>query len=302
MIDQLGVHLGKRIVLGYDRHLLPEVDGYVAHLAAYGMVVTDTDPERLHYLSSAERVCRRVRGRADTVGVLACLTGIGVSIAANKFGGVYAARCLSVADAEMARTINNANVLCLAVGAGAALNAAIVDAFMRTPYQGRKLDELAGLLRFERLTKDGPRPRRTEPDLRFECVEQIDVATLATRGISGVLADLDGTLVGDHQHDVARSVTAWVNGLRARPASTSASSRTAVRPGSRRWRRCSMSPSSPTRRSRCGGASTPACACWRAPRTTSRSSAISCSPTCGAVGARTCSRSWSRRARPTRRC
>ena len=215
MIDQLGAHVGKRIVFGYDRHLLPELAGYVAHLSAYGIVVTGGDDEPLHYLSAAERVCRRVRGRSDAVGVLACKTGIGVSIAANKFGGVYAARCLSVADAEMARTINNANVLCLAVGAGAALNAAIVDAFMRTPYQGRKLDELAGLLRFERLTKDGPRPRRTEPDLRFACVEQIDVATLATRGISGVLADLDGTLVGDHQHDVARSVTAWVDGLRA---------------------------------------------------------------------------------------
>ena len=215
MIDQLGAHVGKRIVFGYDRHLLPEVAGYVAHLAAYGIVVTGSDDEPLHYLSAAERVCRRVRGRPDAVGVLACKTGIGVSIAANKFGGIYAARCLSVADAEMARTINNANVLCLAVGSGAAVNAAIVDAFMRTPYQGRKLDELAGLRRLERLTKDGPRPRRTEPDLRFECVEQIDVATLATRGISGVLADLDGTLVGDHQHDVALSVTAWVDGLRA---------------------------------------------------------------------------------------
>jgi len=215
MIEQLGAHVGKRIVFGYDRHLLPEVDGYLAHLGAYGTVVTDGDPERLHYLSSAERVCRRVRGRADAVGVLACMTGIGVSIAANKFGGVYAARCLSVADAEMARTINNANVLCLAVSSGAALNAAIIDAFMRTPYRGRKLAELAGLLRFERRTKDGPRPRRTEPDLRFDRVEQIDVPTLATRGISGVLADLDGTLVGDHQHDVASSVTAWVDGLRA---------------------------------------------------------------------------------------
>jgi HAD superfamily phosphatase (TIGR01668 family) len=85
---------------------------------------------------------------------------------------------------------------------------------MRTPYQGRKLDELAGLRRFERLTKHG-RPRRTEPDLRFDRVEQIDVPTLASRGISGVLADLDGTLVGDHQRDVASSVTAWVDGLRA---------------------------------------------------------------------------------------
>jgi len=215
MIDQLGAHVGKRIVFGYDRHLLPEVEGYLAHLGAYGSVVTDGDAERLHYLGAAERVCRRVRGRPDAVGVLACKTGIGVSIAANKFGGVYAARCLSVADAELARTINNANVLCLAVSSGATLNAAIVDAFMRTPYQGRKLDELAGLLRFERWTKDGARLRATEPDLRFECVEQIDVPTLASRGISGVLADLDGTLVGDHQCDVATSVTAWVDGLRS---------------------------------------------------------------------------------------
>jgi uncharacterized protein len=215
MIEQLGAHLGKRIVFAYDRHLLPDVDGYVARLAAYGIVITDTDPERLHYLSSAERVCRRVRGRPDAVGVLACLTGIGVSIAANKFGGVYAARCLSVADAEMARTVNNANVLCLAVSSGAALNAAIIDAFMRTPYEGRKLDELAGLLRFERRTKDGGRRRATEPDLRFAYVEQIDVPTLASRGITGVLADLDGTLVGDQQREVAGSVAAWVGGLRA---------------------------------------------------------------------------------------
>ncbi len=217
MIEQLGAHVGKRIVFGYDRHVLPEVGEYVAQLAAYGMVVTDTDPERLHYFSSAERVCRRVRERPDAVGVLACMTGIGVSIAANKFGGVYAARCLSVADAEMARTINNANVLCLAVSSGAALNAAIIDAFMRTPYQGRKLDELAGIRRFERHTKDGARLRRgaTEPDLRFAAVEQIGVDTLASRGITGVLADLDGTLVGDHQQDVAGSVTAWVDGLRA---------------------------------------------------------------------------------------
>src|SRR4029078_4156811 len=155
MIDQLGAHVGKRIVFGYDRHLLPELDAYVAALAGHGMVVTDTDPERLHYLSAAERVCRRVRERPDAVGVLACMTGIGVSIAANKLGGVYAPRCLSVADAEMARTINNANVLCLAMGSGAAMNAAIIDAFMRTPYQGRKLDELAGIRRLERQTKNG---------------------------------------------------------------------------------------------------------------------------------------------------
>ena len=60
-------------MFGYDRHVLPELAEYVAQLAAYGIVVTDTDPQQLHYLSSAERVCRRVRERADAVGVLACM-------------------------------------------------------------------------------------------------------------------------------------------------------------------------------------------------------------------------------------
>src|SRR4029079_8139800 len=186
MIEQLGAHVGKRIVFGYDRHVLPEASEYAAQLAADAIGRTGTDPQRLHYLSSAERVCRRVRERSDAVGVLACMTGIGVSIAANKFGGVYAARCLSVADAEMARAINNANVLCLAVTSGTALNAAIIDAFMRTPYQGRKLDELAGIRRLERQTKNGGARRgATEPDLRFATVEQIQVDTLASRGITG---------------------------------------------------------------------------------------------------------------------
>ena len=58
------------IVFGFDRHLATEVDAYLAHLAGYGSVVTEIDEDRLHYLSSAERVCRRVRGRPDAVGAL----------------------------------------------------------------------------------------------------------------------------------------------------------------------------------------------------------------------------------------
>lgn len=46
-------------------------------------------------------------------GLLVCGTGIGVSIFANKFGGVYAAPCNSVAEALNARSINNTNVLTL---------------------------------------------------------------------------------------------------------------------------------------------------------------------------------------------
>jgi ribose 5-phosphate isomerase B len=49
-------------------------------------------------------------GRADR-GVVACWTGTGVSIAANKVPGVRAALCTDAATAEGARRWNDANVL-----------------------------------------------------------------------------------------------------------------------------------------------------------------------------------------------
>lgn len=90
-----------------------------------------------------------MRGRADAVGVLVCSTGMGVSIAANKFSGVYAARCLTVEDATMARQINNCNVLCLALRSGRDVNAEIITAFMTTAYEGRKLEQLSRITMFE---------------------------------------------------------------------------------------------------------------------------------------------------------
>jgi len=142
MINQLGSHRGKQIVFGHDRHLEPELAAYLEMLAAHGLPIRVEAP---HYLASATRVCRRIQRRRDRVGVLVCLTGIGMSIVANKFRGIYAARCLDEADAASSRTVNNANVLCLAVTTGLLRNRAILDTFLVTPYEGRKLEQLAHL-------------------------------------------------------------------------------------------------------------------------------------------------------------
>jgi ribose 5-phosphate isomerase B len=72
-----------------------------------------------------------------------------MSIAANKFDSIYAARCTSAEDAELARQINNANVLCIASKLGLETNRAIIDMFALTPYTGRKLDELEYITQFE---------------------------------------------------------------------------------------------------------------------------------------------------------
>lgn len=142
MIRQLGSHLGKQVIFGYDRHLLPELDAYVRVLSKYGIPLPAVNIEEPHYLTSAQRVCERVQDRRDAVGILICSTGIGMAIAANKFRGIYAARCLTVEDATLSRQINNANVIALASRAGLAQNEQIIDAFMTTPYEGRKLEQL----------------------------------------------------------------------------------------------------------------------------------------------------------------
>ncbi|MCG8421848.1 MAG: RpiB/LacA/LacB family sugar-phosphate isomerase [Proteobacteria bacterium] len=161
MIRQLGTHRGKQIIFGFDRHVLPDLDGYKDTLSRYGAPAPGVVFDELYYLTSAERTCRRVQHRPDRVGVLICSTGMGMSIAANKFRGIYAVRCLTVEDAQLARTINNANVLCLATRAGFELNQDIVAAFMTTPYEGRKLDKLEYIATMELEADPAPSlPRR----------------------------------------------------------------------------------------------------------------------------------------------
>ncbi len=150
MIRRLGSLVGKRIVFGYDRYLLPDIDAYRDALSGHNPFTEAVDAKHLHYLSSAELVCRTVQADPeDSFGVLCCGTGMGMSIAANKFRGIYAARCMTVEDAELARSINNANVLCIAAKQGFVLNRAIIDAFVGTAYNGRKLEELQNITQLE---------------------------------------------------------------------------------------------------------------------------------------------------------
>ncbi|MGD9496907.1 MAG: RpiB/LacA/LacB family sugar-phosphate isomerase [Armatimonadota bacterium] len=63
--------------------------------------------------SIAQRAARVLqRGEAD-LGILCCGSGTGMALAAGKFAGICAVSCESTLAAEFARTINDANVLCM---------------------------------------------------------------------------------------------------------------------------------------------------------------------------------------------
>lgn len=68
-IREIAGHVGQHVIVGYDRYRLPERDSYTRMLAAYGLPFPAADSRELHDLSSAGRVCTRIRGRVDAVGV-----------------------------------------------------------------------------------------------------------------------------------------------------------------------------------------------------------------------------------------
>lgn len=74
-----------------------------------------TEGERSDWAWASESAARDVaEGRAEQ-GIVACWTGTGASIAANKVQGVRAALCGDAATAEGARRWNDANVLALSL-------------------------------------------------------------------------------------------------------------------------------------------------------------------------------------------
>ncbi len=67
--------------------------------------------ESVDYPDFAAKVAGAVSKGAVKEGILICGTGIGMSIAANKFPGVRAALVHDAFTAQMAREHNNANIL-----------------------------------------------------------------------------------------------------------------------------------------------------------------------------------------------
>jgi len=81
---------------------------------AYEDVGVNSEGDSTAYPSVAEKVARMIIASGFSKdGILICGTGIGMSITANKFPGIYAALCHDPYSAERARLSNNANVLCM---------------------------------------------------------------------------------------------------------------------------------------------------------------------------------------------
>lgn len=100
------------------------------------------DGERADWAWASEAAARDVATGAADQGVVACWTGTGASIAANKVPGVRAALCGDAQTASGARRWNDANVLALSLRltSRAALEE-ILDAWFQAS-MSREVDDL----------------------------------------------------------------------------------------------------------------------------------------------------------------
>lgn len=106
-----------RIAIGADHKGVELKEAAVEMLKKMGYEVEDVGPntqESCDYADYANAVCKRIAdGRAER-GILICFSGLGMSIAANRWKSVRATLVRSAQVAALSRQHNDANVMCLA--------------------------------------------------------------------------------------------------------------------------------------------------------------------------------------------
>jgi len=132
-------------------------DDLINYLTQTGTMCTDlgtNSPDCVDYPIFAHTLCTTMVMSQDTLGVLICGTGIGMSIAANRHSDIRCAVAVTPEMATLARQHNNANVLALGARLiDADLAHQIIDAFLAAAFEGgrhqvrvEKIDLLVGMV------------------------------------------------------------------------------------------------------------------------------------------------------------
>lgn len=139
----------KKIHLGSDHAGFFLKTIIIKELEKLGYSVEDhgtNSEDSCDYPLIAREVCQKI-AQDQSIGILICGTGIGMSIAANRYRNIRAALCSNELQARMARRHNDANILCLGARVtGSELALAIMAAFLESSFDGgrhqRRLEQL----------------------------------------------------------------------------------------------------------------------------------------------------------------
>ena len=100
-----------KIAFGCDPNATDFKKVLMEYTKGLGHEVYDLGSDDVIYANVAFKVAKAVVNKEYDRGILLCGTGIGVSIAANKVKGAYAACVHDVYQAQRAQLSNNANII-----------------------------------------------------------------------------------------------------------------------------------------------------------------------------------------------
>jgi ribose 5-phosphate isomerase B len=130
----------KKIAIASDHAGFALKAALIAHLQAAGYPVVDLGSEtadRVDYPDYGYKLAEAIAAAKADYGIGICGSGIGISIALNRYSGVRAALCHDVTSARLSRLHNDANVLVLGERLiGPAVAPECVDAFLTTAFEG----------------------------------------------------------------------------------------------------------------------------------------------------------------------
>lgn len=117
-------------------------DEIIAAVRAAGHEVLDlgtNSTDAVDYPDFTSKACRAVLDGVAERAIVICGSGVGASIAANKFKGIYAGLCHDTYSAHQGVEHDNMNVLCLGSRIiGAELAKEIVRSFLSASFSGEE--------------------------------------------------------------------------------------------------------------------------------------------------------------------
>lgn len=127
----------EKIIIGCDHAGLELKNKIKEYLATINYEVVDVGThtkESCDYPVIAKDLCKQINN--DSLGILICGTGIGMSIVANKQKGIRAAVVSDTCSAKFSKQHNNSNILCLGARIiGEELAKDIVKIWLETDFQ-----------------------------------------------------------------------------------------------------------------------------------------------------------------------
>lgn len=143
-----------KIAFGSDPNATEFKKVLMEYASELGHEVFDLGSDDTIYANVAIECAQAVANKEYDRGILVCGTGIGVSIAANKVKGAYAACVHDVYQAQRAQLSNNANIITMGSQViGIELAKCMIKEYLNLTFDpnSRSKDKVARITEFEKL-------------------------------------------------------------------------------------------------------------------------------------------------------